>query len=127
MLDYQRNGVRIGELSAQQVEAMQEFLATALSPIGYSTIIGIVGAEGELEESPRADRMQWDDENYWLAFFGKPSDEGQWGWQFGGHHLAVNVTVVGGRSYMSPAFLGVEPAKYEYSGTIAEPMARHEG
>jgi hypothetical protein len=125
MLDYQRNGVRIGELSAQQVEAMQEFLATALSPIGYSTIIGIVGAEGELEESPRADRMQWDDENYWLAFFGKPSDEGQWGWQFGGRNLAVNVTAVGGGSYISPTFPGIEPAKYEDYGVIVEPLARH--
>ncbi len=123
--DFDRNGVRIGDLSAVQVEAMQEFLATALSPDGFSTVMGIVGADAELEKSLLSFLMKWDDENYWLAFFGEPSEQGTWGWQFGGHHLAVNVTVSGGRSYMSPTFLGVEPAKYENEGVVAEPLARH--
>ena len=122
---FERNGVRIGDLSAVQVDAMQEFLDTALSPYGSSTVRGIVGADAVLEKSLLSFVMKWDDENYWLAFFGEPAEPGTWGWQFGGHHLAVNVTVSGGRSYMSPTFLGVEPATYESEGVVAEPLARH--
>ena len=122
---FDRNGLRIGDMSAVQVEAMQEFLAAALSPDGFSTVMGIVRADAELEGSFMSFFMKWDDENYWLAFFGEPSEQRTWGWQFGGHHLAVNVTVSGGHSYMSPTFLGVEPAKYEYEGVVTEPLARH--
>ncbi len=124
-VDFERNGVRIGDMSAVQVDAMQEFLATALSPDGSATVMGIVGADAELEKSLQSFLMKWDDENYWLAFFGEPSEQGTWGWQFGGHHLAVNVTVSGGRSYLSPTFLGVEPAQYESEGVVTEPLARH--
>ncbi len=121
MLSYQRNGVRIGDLNALRVEALLGFLATVLSPDGFATVMDIVPAETKLEVSSRADRIQGDDEHYWLAFFGKPSKPGPWGWQVGGHTLALNVTVVGRRSHMSPTFIGVEPAKYEDYGVIVKP------
>lgn len=58
-----------------------------------------------------------------LAFFGEPSAADPWAWQFGGHHLAVNVTVIRGRSYLSPTLVGIEPASYDAGGYTAAPLA----
>ena len=118
-----RNGVRIRDLDAAQQAALGDFLATALSPQGYATVQGVVGAEDALGESWWAGLLGWGSDNYFLAFFGEPETEQAWGWQFGGHHLGVNVTVVGGRSYLSPTFVGIDPAVYERDGVTAMPLA----
>ena len=97
MTRFEHNGVRIGDLDATQTELMHDFLRAALSPDGYAKVVGIVGAEDALAASSG---RQLSADNYWLAFFGEPSADDPWGWQFGGHHLAVNVTVVDGRSYL---------------------------
>ena len=124
---YGRNGVAIGDLGAVQVEALHRFLATALSAEGYETTMGVVGAEGQLAAGSLTGGLFWSSGNYWLAFFGEPSDAGEepWGWQFGGHHLAINVTVVGGRSYLSPTFVGIEPAQYATASGVVAPLAEH--
>lgn len=118
-----RNGVRVGDLDDEQAAALVSFLSTALSEHGYTVVAGIVGADRELSNSVQALVEGWSSENYWLAFFGEPSDSGVWGWQFGGHHLALNITVVDGRSYMSPTFLGVEPSSYMEDGAAVAPLA----
>ena len=123
MLRFERNGVRIGDLDAEQTDLMHRFLKLALSADGYSTVVEVVGAEEALASSSRAGSMQWSADNYWLAFFGEPSTVNHWAWQFGGHHLAVNVTVVDGRSYLSPTLVGIEPASYEVNGSTAAPLA----
>ena len=119
---FERNGVRIGDLDLEQTDALHHFLAVALSPAGYAVVTGIVRAEDALAESRGGDRSRFSAENYWLAFFGEPSDQSPWGWQFGGHHLAVNVTVADGRSYLSPTFLGIEPATFELNGSTVAPL-----
>ena len=124
---FERNGVRIGDLDLEQIDAMHHFLALALSPDGYRTVLGIVRAEDALAESRASDRTRWSSDNYWLAFFGEPSESGAWGWQFGGHHLAVNVTVVNGRSYLSPTFLGIEPSSYASGGSTVAPLDPYRG
>lgn len=118
-----RNGVRIGDLDAAQRAAMADFLATALSPEGYATVQGVLGAEDALRESWWARLLRWSSDNYFLAFFGEPAEETAWGWQFGGHHLAVNGSVVAGRSYLSPTFVGIDPAVYKRDGVTAMPLA----
>ena len=118
-----RNGVRTGDLDATQLEAMHGFLDSALSARGYETAIGVLGADAFLGEAESEDRFS--DQNYWLAFFGEPSISNVWGWQFGGHHLAINVTVADGRSYMSPTFIGVEPSIFPSGGTTVMPLDDH--
>ncbi|MDE2868439.1 MAG: DUF3500 domain-containing protein [Chloroflexota bacterium] len=119
---FERNGVRIGDLDLEQTDALHHFLAVALSPAGYEVVTGIVRAEDALAESRGGDRSRFSAENYWLAFFGEPSDEAPWGWQFGGHHLAVNVTVADGQSYLSPTFLGIEPATFVHGNATVAPL-----
>ena len=117
---FERNGVRIGDLDAMQTELMDDFLRAALSPAGYAKVVGIVGAEDALAATSS---RQLSADNYWLAFFGEPSAESPWGWQFGGHHLAVNVTVIDGRSYLSPTLVAIQPATYEAEGVTVAPLA----
>ena len=123
VLDFDRNGLRVGDLDDEQTAALMHFLSAALSERGYAVTIGIVGADRELSDSIQAIFLKWSSENYWLAFFGEPSEYEVWGWQFGGHHLALNVTVADGRSYMSPTFLGVEPSSYtNEDGSTVSPL-----
>ena len=124
---YNRNGVALGDLAAVQAEAAHRFLATALSADGYATAMAVVGAEDQLAKGSFAGRMLWSSGNYWLAFFGEPAATGEapWGWQFGGHHLAINMTVAGGRSYLSPTFVGIEPARYAGAAGTVAPLAEH--
>ena len=49
-----------------------------------------------------------------------------WSWQFGGHHLAINVAVTAaGAMSMSPSFIGIEPAKFLLDGAAAAPLRDH--
>ena len=120
MTRFEHNGVRIGDMDGRQTELMHEFLQAALSPDGYVKVVGIVGAEDALAASSS---RQLSADNYWLAFFGEPSADDPWGWQFGGHHLAVNVTVVHGRSYLSPTLIAVQPASFEVDDVTVTPLA----
>lgn len=122
ILDYTPNGVRLGDLDAAQRDALYGVLAASLSRSGCETVLGVVAAEGALSESPRAARLGWSADNYWLAFFGEPSDETPWGLQFAGHHLAVNLTRLAGQTFLSPTFVGVEPAEHLRGGTTVAPL-----
>ena len=51
--------------------------------------------------------------------------DGPWGWQFGGHHLAINMTVADERSTLSPTFVGVEPGRYATAAGTVAPLAEH--
>ncbi|MCY3705635.1 MAG: DUF3500 domain-containing protein [Gammaproteobacteria bacterium] len=122
ILDFERNGVRVGDMTGEQRTALSAFLSTALSPYGADLVEGVMAAEGILAQSPRAARFAWSSDNYWLAFLGEPSAEDDWSWQFGGHHLAVNVAVRDGVLSMSPTFIGIEPANFEMNGSPAAPL-----
>jgi hypothetical protein len=66
---------------------------------------------GELErEARRSGWQRRDPELYWFAVFGEPVD-GIWSWRVGGHHVAIHLTLAGGRVVGSaPSFLGANPA-----------------
>ena len=123
ILDFERNGVRMGDLDEEQRAAVFAVLETSLSKEGFEKVRRIVRADGILaQSSPRAERFGWTEDNYWFAVFGTPSATETWAWQFGGHHLAVNVTMSNGRMLLSPTFLGVEPAVWEEAGETVAPM-----
>ena len=138
MVRFKRNGVRVGDLNAAQRAALFDFLAVALSPQGAELVQGVIAAETVLaDNNPRATRVQalvqktlarlmsWTPDNYWLAFFGVPAAGGDWSWQFGGHHLALNVALRGGATSMSPSFIGIEPATFTLDGVELAPLRDH--
>ena len=44
--------------------------------------------------------------------------------QFGGHHLGLNVTLVGGQGTFAPSLTGAQPAIYEFEGKTVRPLGR---
>ena len=124
IVDFERNGLRLGDLQPDQLSALFTFLAAGLGAHGYDTIGQVIAAEAVLSESFLASRLKWSATNYWLGFFGEPTADGAWGWQFGGHHLAINASLDGGRIVsLSPTFIGIEPASFDFQGQRHAPLA----
>lgn len=122
--DFEHNGLRLGDLQPDQLAALFAFLAAALGQHGYDTVAGVITAEALLADAYLARLFKWSATNYWLAFFGEPKADEAWGWQFGGHHLAINASLDGGRVVsLSPSFIGVEPANYEFQEKRHAPLA----
>jgi hypothetical protein len=109
-----REGLSLADMTANQREAAQGILDVALSDRGAREVRAIMALEpilGDLER--REGRANWsrDAESYWFAVFGVPGGETQWSWRIGGHHVAIQSTVVDGRVIASaPSFLGANPA-----------------
>lgn len=120
-----RNGIRMGDLSDEQRAAVFAVLEASTSEAGYTEIIETVRADEILASSNMAERMGWTEDNYFFALFGEPSTTDTWAWQFGGHHLAVNMTLQGDEIVLSPTLLAIEPATYDDAGTTYTPMADH--
>ena len=63
-------------------------------------------------------------DNYYLAFFGAPSLNEPWMIQFGGHHLAINLTMGGKTNILTPTLTGSQPATYKLDGETVRPLGR---
>ena len=63
-------------------------------------------------------------DEYYLAFLGAPSLTEPWMIQFGGHHLAINVTIVGKINVMTPSLPAAQPATYKLNGETVRPLGR---
>ena len=50
---------------------------------------------------------------YYVSILGTPSETRPWMLQFGGHHLALNLTIVGERGILTPTLTGAQPAVYK--------------
>jgi len=44
--------------------------------------------------------------------------------QFGGHHLALNITIVGDRGILTPTLTGAQPAMYTLDGKTVRPLGQ---
>jgi hypothetical protein len=119
---FPRGGVRMGDLTAAQRTAAMALLSTALSQEGYRKITGIVGGDEVLASPPRGGGVRFGQDEYYLAFVGRPSIDTPWILQFGGHHLAINLTVVGRRATLAPSHTGAQPASYSLEGRTIRPL-----
>jgi hypothetical protein len=59
---------------------------------------------------------------YYISFLGKPSETAPWMMQFGGHHLAINLTIAGERGILTPTLTGAQPALYTLNGKTVRPL-----
>ncbi len=107
-----REGVRLGDLNGDQLDAFWSFVETFLSPKGIEQARGVIQMEGILGEIE--DRKAFRDPGkYYISFF-TPADQrvsGVWGWRLEGHHLSLNYVIKAGEVVaMTPAFFGTNPA-----------------
>ncbi len=114
-----RGGLRMDGLDPAQQDAVRGVLRAALSPEGYAQVSEITAGDGvfALERGPNygADR-------YFVRILGTPAATGPWTVQYGGHHLAVNVTLDGEDMTLAPTLWGAQPASYGAAGHTTEPL-----
>jgi hypothetical protein len=117
----QRNGLRLGDLTARQRAAALDILAAVLSKQGFQKVIDIMNADDQLVKAPD-NRMRFGTDNYYLALFGVPSATKPWMLQFGGHHLGLNVTIVGKDTVLTPTHTGAQPDSFTRDGKTVRPL-----
>ena len=59
---------------------------------------------------------------YYLAFLGTPSTTQPWMLQYGGHHLAINLTIGGSQASMTPSLPAAQPATFTVEGRTVRPL-----
>src|SRR5882762_800838 len=116
-----RNGLRLGELTKPQRAAALDALAAVLSKQGFQKVIDIMNADDQLIQG-NDNRMRFGTENYYLAVFGTPSATKPWMLQFGGHHLGINVTIVGKDAVLTPTHTGTQPDSFTRAGKTVRPL-----
>lgn len=128
---FTRGGLRMGDLTQPQRTAAMALLATALSADGYRKVVEIMRGD-EMLRGPAAgqparggDRgggVRFGEDEYYLAFVGTPSVSHPWMLQFGGHHLAINLTMSGPRATLAPSHTAAQPARYTFEGRTIRPL-----
>jgi hypothetical protein len=61
---------------------------------------------------------------YYISFLGTPSATQPWMLQFGGHHLALNITIAGSQGVLTPTLTGAQPALFKLNGKTIRPVGR---
>ena len=61
---------------------------------------------------------------YYISFLGTPSMTNPWMLQFGGHHLALNITMAGNKGVLTPTLTGAQPATFQLNGKTIRPIGR---
>jgi hypothetical protein len=61
---------------------------------------------------------------YYISILAKPSEKDPWMLQFGGHHLALNITIAGEQGVLTPTLTGAQPALYTIDGKTVRPLGQ---
>jgi hypothetical protein len=124
---FKREGLRLGDLAPAQRAAAMALLSTAFSPEGYRKVVEIMHGDEMLRGNagpggPGRGAVRFGEDEYYLAFLGAPSVTTPWMLQFGGHHLAINMTVVGRQATLAPSHTAAQPATYIFEGRTVRPL-----
>ncbi len=116
-----RPGLTLGSLSTQQRDAAMHMLQVLLSARGYQKVLDIMGSDQALADggTPFSGAA-----SYTVAIFGHPSATAPWMLQYGGHHLALNVTISGEHGVITPTLTGAQPAIYTSNGKTVRALAQ---
>lgn len=120
----EHRGLRMGDLKSNQRAAVMNLLATALSRMGYEKVLGIIEGDELLRKQAAGGGPAFGRDEYFVSFLGKPSATEPWLIQFGGHHLALNLTIAGEQGVLTPSLIAVQPAKFTRDGQTVRPMGR---
>jgi hypothetical protein len=120
--DVPRPGLALVSLSSPQRDAAMHLLQVVLSPKGYQKVLEIMGSDQALSDAgtPFSSGIN----AYTLGVFGKPSATAPWMLEYGGHHLALNITVAGEHGTITPTLTGAQPAMYTSKGKKVRALAQ---
>ncbi len=117
-----RAGLKMGDLSGPQRKAAMELLAATLSKRGYEKVLAIVEGDEQLRVASDRRPAMFGRDLYYISILGKPSVKDPWMLQFGGHHLGLNITMVGRDGILTPSHTGAQPAKYTVEAKTVRPL-----
>jgi hypothetical protein len=138
---FQRKGLRWGDLNEEQRAALMEILKATLSPEGVNQVVENMDGDEILKGRSSAGpgrlgpgspggrgsgRLIFGKDEYYFSLLGTPSETEPWLWQFGGHHLAINATIVGDQITLAPSLTGGQPVDYELNGKKVRQLANEE-
>ncbi|MFI8191586.1 DUF3500 domain-containing protein [Streptomyces sp. NPDC085946] len=113
---YRREGARMGDLTEKQRDLGYALLGAALSADGLTRSRNIMKLNAFLGDYSGGGKDTLTEGAYCFTFMGTPSTTEPWGFQYEGHHLAVNYFVLGDQVVMTPTFMGSEPTSATYDG-----------
>jgi hypothetical protein len=118
-----REGIVLSDLTADQQKAAAAVLAAALSPTGAQEDANIQKSDDELNRLGGQGADGFGSlKDYYIAVYGTPSATQPFMIQFGGHHLARNLTYNGDKVSQTPQFVGTEPTSFTADGATLEPL-----
>jgi hypothetical protein len=120
--DVPRPGLTLGSLSAEQRDEAMNILRVLLSAKGYQKVLEVMGSDQALSDggTPFASGIG----SYTIGIFGSPSATTPWMLQYGGHHLALNITIAGERGVATPTMTGAQPSIYTSNGKTVRALAQ---
>jgi hypothetical protein len=119
-----RKGLSMGELSAPQRTAATALLASTLSRRGFEKVQEIVEGDEVLKTAGGGSNPMFGRDLFYVSILGTPSEKSPWMLQFGGHHLALNVTIAGEHGILTPSLTAAQPALYERNGKTVRPLGQ---
>lgn len=123
-----RNGIRLGDLSKEQRAKAMGVVAAVLSKDGYQKVVDIMDGDQKLAEKAGKGGKGggkgpvFGADQYYLALFAAPSETKPWMVQFGGHHLGINVTVIGKHFVLTPTHTGAQPTLFQRGDKEVRPL-----
>jgi hypothetical protein len=118
-----RAGLSLKELNPAQRSAAMALVASALSPRGFEKVQQIMEGDEVNKISSRGNPIFGKD-LYYISILGTPSAQDPWMLQFGGHHLALNLTIAGEHGILTPTLTGAQPALYTLDGKTVRPLGK---
>jgi hypothetical protein len=142
-----RGGINLKDMTPAQRTAAMALISSALSQRGLEKVRQIMDADEVLKSSegngpppgrgdgrgggrggngPPGGRggggQMFGSDLYYFSILGTPSEKNPWMLQFGGHHLALNITIAGERGILTPTLTGAQPALYTLNGKTVRPL-----
>jgi len=108
-----RKGVPLEAMNDDSRRIAHELLRASLSAQGYLKAAAIVHRDLVLLKGQSPVGAPFGPGKYYVDVFGNPAVDKRWGWQFDGHHLALNFTIVNGVMTGAPALWGAQPDEIE--------------
>lgn len=118
-----RSGVSLGKMTAPQGAAAMNLLSAVLSRRGFEKVQEIMEGDEQLRSGGRGGSMFGRD-LYYFSILGTPSENKPWMLQFGGHHLALNITIAGAQGILTPSLTAAQPALFTLNGKTVRPLGQ---
>ena len=116
-----RAGLSLKEMNPAQRSAALALVSSALSPRGFEKVQQIMEGD-EVLKTGGGNNPMFGKDLYYISILGTPSEKTPWMLQFGGHHLAVNITLAGERGVLTPTLTAAQPALYTLNGKTVRPL-----